>query len=102
MCYANSPLMGRWVAYSVTRSLQCRTTVEIRHSHMGFPFRPQLSAAAELLVINLVAQHNPQPDPQFAGGRDPGLAHSLGNELAAIESFQLRVLPYGMHGCFAP
>jgi hypothetical protein len=28
---------GRQVAYSVTRSLQRRTTVEIRHSRMGFP-----------------------------------------------------------------
>ena len=56
---------------------------------MGFPFRPQLSAAAELFVVNLVAQHNPQPDPQFAGCLDPRLAHSFVDELAPIEAFQL-------------
>ncbi len=38
---------------------------------MGFPTLPQLSAATELFVINLVAHHDPQPDPQFACGRDP-------------------------------
>src|SRR5437867_10296609 len=66
MTYSNSPHSGRRVAYSVTRSLQCRTTVVIWHSRMGFPALPLLSAAAELFVVNLVAQHNPQADTQFA------------------------------------
>ena len=47
---------GGW-PIQLTRSLPCRTTVEIRHPRMGFPLLPQLSAAAELFVINLVAQH---------------------------------------------
>ncbi len=55
MTYSNSPHSGRRVAYSVARSLQCRTTVVIWHSRMGFPALPLLSAAAELLVVNLVA-----------------------------------------------
>src|SRR5215471_6083244 len=95
-------LVGRWVAYSVTRSLQCRTTVEIRHSRMGFPFLPQLSAAAELFVINLVAHHNPQPDTQFARGGDPRLAHPFLDELVPIEAFQLWVFLRGMHHRFRP
>src|ERR1017187_401509 len=33
---------------------------------MGFPALPQLSAAAELFVIDLVAQHDPEWDTQFA------------------------------------
>src|SRR5258708_40245822 len=64
MTYSNSPHSGRRVAYSVTRSLQCRTTVVIWHSRMGFPALPLLSAAAELFVVNLVAQHDPQADTQ--------------------------------------
>src|SRR5882672_10223925 len=60
------------------------------------------SAAAELFVINLVAQHNPQANAQFPGCRHPGLAHSFLNELATIEAFQLRVFPYRVHRCFGP
>ena len=32
---------------------------------MGFPTLPQLSTAAELFVVNLVAHHDPQPDPSL-------------------------------------
>ena len=60
---------------------------------MGFPLLPQCSATAELFVVNLIAHHDPQPDPQFAGRCDPGFAHSFLDELAPIEAFQLRVFP---------
>src|SRR2546428_7889867 len=46
----------------LTRSLLCRTTVEIRHPRMGFPTLPQLSTAAELFVVNLFPHHDPLPD----------------------------------------
>lgn len=36
-------------------------------------FLPQLAAATELLVIDLVAQHNPQSDPEFTSYRDSHL-----------------------------
>src|SRR5215813_1255271 len=81
------PVVFILVVDSPTRSLHCRTTVESRHSRMGFPCLPQPSAAAELFVVNLVAQHDPQPDPQFAGRRYPRLAHSFLDELAPIETF---------------
>ena len=58
---------------------------------MGFPALPQLSAAAELFIVDLVAHHDPQPDTQFACRRDPGLAHSFLDELAPIEAFQFRI-----------
>src|SRR2546430_14907407 len=80
----------------------CRTTVEIRHSRMGFPILPQLSTTAEFFVLDLVAQHNPEPDSKFPGRRDPGLAHSFLDQLATIESFQLRVFSYGMQRRFGP
>ena len=54
---------------------------------MGFPLLPQLSTPAELFVINLIAQHDPQTNPQFARGCNPGLAHSFLDELAPIEAF---------------
>ena len=58
---------------------------------MGFPILPQLSTTAEFFVIDLVAQQNPKPDSKFARRCDPRLAHSFLDELAAIESLQLRV-----------
>ena len=40
-----------------------------RHSRTGITtFLPQLSAAAEFLVVNLIAQHDPESDPEFASG----------------------------------
>jgi len=69
---------------------------------MGFPILPQLSTTAEFFVIDLVAQQNPEPDSKFARRRDPRLAHSFLDQLAAIESFQLRVFSYCMHRRFRP
>jgi hypothetical protein len=43
----------------LTRSLLGRTTVEVRHSSLGFPLLPQLSAATELLVVNSNATAGP-------------------------------------------
>src|SRR3979411_2681558 len=96
MTYSNSPHSGRRVDYSVARSLRCRTTVVIWHSRMGFPALPLLSAAAELFVINLVAQHDPQADTQFVCRRNPRLAHPFLDKLATIETFQLRIFSYRM------
>ena len=52
-------LRGGGQPIQLTRSLLCRTTVEIRHPRLGFPTLPQLSTAAELFVVNLVAHHDP-------------------------------------------
>ena len=48
---------GSLFSYPVTA--RGRTTVVIRHTCMGFPALPQLSAATELFIINLVAHHDP-------------------------------------------
>jgi hypothetical protein len=69
---------------------------------MGFPILPQLSTTAEFFVLDLVAQHNPEPDSKFPGRRDPRLAHSVLDQLATIESFQLWVFSYGMQRRFGP
>ena len=69
---------------------------------MGFPRLPQLSAAAELFIVNLIAHHNPQPDTQLPCCRDSRLAHSFLNELAPIEAFQLRIFSNCMQRRFRP
>ena len=69
---------------------------------MGFPLLPQLSSAAELFIINLVAHHDPQPDAKFTRRCDPCLAHSFLDELATVEPFQFSVFLYCMHHRFRP
>jgi hypothetical protein len=65
-------------------------------------FLPHLAAATELLVINLVAQHDPQPDPQLASYRHSRFAQSLLCQLAPVEALQLWISPYRVYGCFTP
>src|SRR2546430_13717552 len=69
---------------------------------MGFPALPPLSAATELFVVNLVAQHDPQADTQFVRRRNPRLAHPFLDKLATIEAFQLRIFSYRMDRRFGP
>ena len=85
---------GRQVAYSLIRSRFCRTTVAIRHPRMDTTaFLPRLSATAELLVINLVAHHDPESDSQFPGCCDSRFPQSLLHQFAPIEAFQLWIPP---------
>ncbi len=69
---------------------------------MGFPALPLLSAAAELFVVNLVAQHDPQADTQFVRRCNPRLAHPFLDKLATIEAFQFRIFSYRVDRRFGP
>ena len=76
MMYPNSPRQtGRRVAQSGERSLW--TTVTLKHSRTGrtATLRPEVTAATEFRVIDLIAQHDPQPDTQLAGCRDTRFSH---------------------------
>src|SRR5229473_3525250 len=65
-------------------------------------FLPHLAAATELLVIDLVAQHDPQSDSEFASCSDSRFAQSLLCQLAPVEALQLGISAYGVYGCLAP
>jgi hypothetical protein len=67
---------------------------------MGFPALP--SATAELVVINLIAQHDPQPNPQLATGCYGRFPQSFLCQFAGIEPLQLGIVPHGMSRRFAP
>jgi hypothetical protein len=54
-------------------------------------FLPQLTAAAELVVINLVAQHDPKSDTEFPRCRDSRFGHSFLYQFALIETFDRNV-----------
>ena len=75
MSYANSPReAGRLINQTVT----LRTITPSRHPRTGITASLlHLSTTTELVVINLIPQHDPQPDPQFSRGGNSGLPQTL-------------------------
>src|SRR5262250_3526651 len=61
-----------------------------------------LSATTELLVIDLIAQHDPQPDPQLAGRSHARFPQPLLHQLATIESLQFRIATHRVSAGFIP
>src|SRR5882757_6098234 len=103
MMYSNSPQLGRRVAHSLIRSRFCRTTVDIRHPRTDTTaFLSPLSATTELLVIDLVAHHDPESDPEFPGCCNSRFPQSFLHQFASVEAFQLRIPLDRVHRCFAP
>src|SRR5215470_985983 len=69
-----------------------RTIARLWHPrHRPHRFLLHLSATTELLIINLIPQHDPQPDPQLAGYRHARLSQTFVNQFAAIETLQLGI-----------
>jgi hypothetical protein len=58
-----------------------------RHSRTGITFLPLQSAATEFLVINLVAQHDPQSNPEFTGSGGFRFPQSFLHQFAPVEPF---------------
>src|SRR5260370_20041668 len=75
----------------------------LRHSHHRPPFfLLYLSATTELLIINLIPQHDPQPDSQLACHRHARLAQTFLNQFAAVETLQLWIAARRMCNCLTP
>src|SRR5580700_6016893 len=73
------------------------------HLRTGTPvFLPHLAAATELLVIDLVAQHDPQTDPELASCSHSRFSQSLLCQLVPVEALQLRISAHRVYGCLAP
>jgi hypothetical protein len=64
----------------------------VAHPHW-FPSFVQPKGSARFLVT----EHDPQVDTQFVHPRNLRFARSFMDQLATIEAFQLRILPYGMY-----
>ena len=88
--------------------INCRSLTTKTIAHTGLPARtlrsrlPPWAATAELAVINVVTQHNPQPNPQLPRRRDSSLRDAFLDELAPVETLQFHILPDRMQGGFAP
>jgi hypothetical protein len=86
MSYSNS-LLFREAGSLINRPVTFRTMASFWHPRTGTTvFLTSLSTTTELVVINLVPQHNPQPDPQFASYGDPSFSQSFLDQFAAVEA----------------
>src|SRR5258708_37911899 len=75
----------------------------IWHPRTGFTaFLLHLSATTELVVINLIPQHDPQPDPEFASHSDTRFSQAFLDQFAAVETLQLRISAYRVHCPLTP
>ena len=61
-----------------------------------------LATPAEFLVVDVIAQHDPEPNAELPGGRDAGFPHALLSEFSTIEPLQRRVTADGRHGGITP
>jgi hypothetical protein len=90
MSYSNS-LFSREAGSLINRPVTRRTIPRFRHPRTGITVF--LSATTELVVINLVPQHDPQPDPELASHGHSRLPQTLLDQFAAVETLQLRIPP---------
>jgi hypothetical protein len=63
---------------------------------------PRQATTAEFRVVDLIAQHDPETNPQLPCRRDVGLPESLLRHLSSIEALQVWIPSYGMGRRFAP
>src|SRR6202030_2834539 len=79
------------------------TITQSRHPRTGITASLlPLSTTTELLVINLVPQHDPQPNPQFSRGGNSGFPQTLLHQFAPVEPLQFRIPAHGMCRLLTP
>jgi len=79
-----------------------RTIPDFKHPRTGCTALLLLSATTELLVINLVPQHDPQADPELARHRHSRLPQTFLNQFAAVETLQFWIATHRMSTGFTP
>src|SRR5262249_4151973 len=101
MTYANS-LPRREAGSLINRTVTVRTIADFRHPRTDSPALLLLSTTTELFIVDLVAQHDPQPDSQLACHRHTPFPHTLVHHLATIKTFQLGIAACGLSAGFVP
>src|ERR1700759_2436582 len=74
----------------INRTVTIRTKPRFRHPRTDSTAL-LLSTTTELLIIDLVAQHDPQPDSQLARHRHARLAQTLLHKFATVEPLQFGI-----------
>src|SRR5258707_14884831 len=96
MIYSNSQSF-REAGSLINRPVTFRTIPRFWHSRTGITaFLLLLSTTTELVVLNLIPQHDPQPDPQLACHGHARFPRPLRNNFARQKAGQLRALPAGV------
>ena len=76
-------------------------------ANTGIPARtprlrlPRQATTAELRVIDLIAQHDPETNPELPRRRDAGFREALLHDLPSIEALQVGIASHGMRGRLA-
>src|SRR5258708_12850396 len=63
---------------------------------------PRQSTTAELLIVNLIAQHDPEANAQLPRRRNAGFREALLHDLPSIETLQVRIAPHRIPAGFPP
>src|SRR5260370_14557515 len=96
MIYSNSQSF-REAGSLINRPVTFRTIPRFWHSRTGITaFLLLLSTTTELVVLNLIPQHDPQPDPQRACHRHARFPQTLLHQFAAWDSLRIRKPPGGL------
>src|ERR1700691_5142579 len=90
---------GRLINQTVT----LRTITRSRHSRTGITAFPlHLSTTTELVVINLISQHDPQPNPEFSCCSDSRFPQTLLHQFAPIKRTYSRIPAPRVYRRFTP
>jgi hypothetical protein len=76
----------------INRPVTVRTIPRFWHPRTGIiAFLLLLSTTTELVVLNPIPQHDPQPDPKFASRGHARLPQTFLNSFAEVKTLQLRI-----------
>src|SRR6202166_2047032 len=102
MSYSN-PHSAREAGSLINRPVTFRTIRRFWHPRTGITaFLLLLSTTTELVVLNLIPQHDPQSDSELASHRHTRLPQTLLHQFSAVKTLQLRILACGMRPGLTP
>src|SRR5580658_2548632 len=87
----------------INQTVIFHTITRSRHPRTGSTaFLLHLSTTTEFLIIDLVPQHDPQPNPEFPCCSDSGFSQTLLDSFAPLERTEFRIPAYRMCSSLAP
>src|SRR5260370_37566424 len=87
-----TPLGSREAGSLINRPVTIRTKARFRHPRTGIAMvLTHLSATTELVVSNLISQHDPYPDSEFACHRHARLPQTFLDQFAVVEPLQFTI-----------
>ena len=90
-----TPFLRREAGSLINRTVTVRTIPDFKHPRTGRT-AVLLSTTTEFLVIDLIAQHDPQTNAQLAGRRHARFPQAFLHRFAAIETLQLGIAAHRM------